>query len=451
MPLLKDSAGGPAKTAAISTMLILAHVIGYTSSASSRSTPTGGLSTREEPLNWAVQSQSLASLLTYFLPLCRNIYKASTYLHPIPVVLLLLLVLPNFRNNHSRILFCRLHHLALLLTGSFNGDLFEKIDTGATDAFIVQRISPLKDLAKRQQINEEPVRARLIFSNKGAALSARMLLMSVQSMIDDKYVPTECTEAAELRESAPFPQQVPAAGPPAPPAPTVANVSVSSSSQRSTEATAMQVDSPRPGIRGISLFQSPGSTSRSNALVELEREQERQKNQLLGLETRVDKNTQAIIAVPTDVHSLVQQQAVHRKMEGNDWHLPGRIDAKAKPLLRGWVRKPVIGDDYYILDLSASGDAFSLQHASVVDVTGRFVSWVQKGEDPDEGFVTVTQFDWVYQTSNKANTIAEALTDTLRQQINEVAELTEKPEDRSPPAKAPDDASSSSPAQPLDA
>ena len=213
----------------------------------------------------------------------------------------------------------------------------------------------------------------------------------------------------------------------------------------------MQVDSPRPGIRGISLFQSPGSTSRSNALVELEREQERQKNQLLGLETRVDKNTQAINAVRTDVHSLVQQQAVHRKMEGNDWHLPGRIDAKAKSLLRGWVRKPVIGDDYYILDPSASGDAYSVQHASVVDVTGRSASWVQKGEDPDEGIVTVTQFDWIYQTSDKANTIAEALTDTLRRQINEVAELTEKPKDPSPPAKAPDDASSSSPAQPPDA
>ena len=57
-----------------------------------------------------------------------------------------------------------------------------KLDTSATDAFVVQKVTPLKDLVRYERINQEPLRARLIFSNKSAAESARTLLLSVQSM-----------------------------------------------------------------------------------------------------------------------------------------------------------------------------------------------------------------------------------------------------------------------------
>ena len=294
--------------------------------------------------------------------------------------------------------------------------------SGNTDAFIAERVTPLKDLVKWERLDQEPVRARLVFASQPAAVAARSMLMSMQSMINDTYVPTQCTAVAELRMSgaptSPRPRTQPTEknGRPQTPVdqqPTTAE----------NDATNMNLDSPGR-LRGTTYF---NPAQRSNALKELEQEQERQKGRFTNLETKVGENTKAIQAVRGDVHSLVQQQNVHRLMDGVDWHVPGRVDHKAKPLLRGWVRKPTVGDHYFVVEPSAAGDKYEVQHATIVEVHGRTISWAHKGEDPDEALIMVCEPDWVYQDSNKANAIAESLTETLRRQIDTVTSITAQP------------------------
>ena len=157
----------------------------------------------------------------------------------------------------------------------------------------------------------------------------------------------------------------------------------------------INIDSPNNGsIRNASYVQLP-DTRYTSAITELKREQEAQKTQMSHLENRVKENTSAINEVRTDVRSLISQQTVQRRMSGSDRHLPGRLDSVSKGILRGCVRKPTVDENYFAVVVNNAGDQYDVQDVTIIEKNGRQISFVNKGDDPEEAIVTLMEPEWI--------------------------------------------------------